>query len=467
MTFKITGKHITGGKVIDSGGFGCVFFPSLKCKKSEKSEKSEESINNKYISKVMLKEDALDEMKLLKTIRTSLRTIPNYENYFLLDNIKLCKPDSFTKKDLQSFDKCSRLLRHDITNENINDNIDNLRIINMPYGGVSLSDYYLNENYKKLSNINQHLINLLMNGIIPMNKKHICHGDIKPNNILVLKKNNKIYTRLIDWGLSVIHTNKTSYTNYYSNFNFNIIFSVMLFHDNFIDRYNDLYYFSQPNKSQIIELILDHVQEKYIKGIDILDTIFELLFKNDIWKKKYDSLSYKLTKHKYILPFIVEYVYNILIKFTIHDKFQAQTYFSKVAIYNMDIWGFLICYAIILIPYYKKSVLDTREQEILMIIKNIYFYCIDNPTILIDTNYIFSKLTKLQVVLVNNPLLTIFSHMDKIKSIPSDNEKIIPLSSLSTSFLESINPTFHNLTKIKKYTKKKRSSKKSTRKKNY
>ena len=106
-------------------------------------------------------------------------------------------------------------------------------------------------------------------------------------------------------------------------------------------------------------------------------------------------------------------------------------------------------------------------QEILMIIKNIYFYCIDNPTILIDTNYIFSKLTKLQVVLVNNPLLTIFSHIDKIKSIPSDNEKIIPLSSLSTSFLESINPTFHNLTKIKKYTKKKRSSKKSTRKKNY
>jgi hypothetical protein len=40
-----------GGKVIGSGGYGCVFRPSLKCKSNIKINSQE---NDKYISKLLI-----------------------------------------------------------------------------------------------------------------------------------------------------------------------------------------------------------------------------------------------------------------------------------------------------------------------------------------------------------------------------------------------------------------------------
>ena len=39
-------NSINGGKAIDSGGFGCIFLPSLRCENS--------SQNKSFISKLML-----------------------------------------------------------------------------------------------------------------------------------------------------------------------------------------------------------------------------------------------------------------------------------------------------------------------------------------------------------------------------------------------------------------------------
>ena len=44
-----------GGKVIDSGGFGCVFKPALKC------EKAVNECNRNKISKLMTSKHAKDE----------------------------------------------------------------------------------------------------------------------------------------------------------------------------------------------------------------------------------------------------------------------------------------------------------------------------------------------------------------------------------------------------------------------
>ena len=80
-------RKINGGKVIASGGFGCVFSPALKCKGKTSRE------SNK-ISKLMTKKHAIDEYNEIEIIREKLEKIPNYGAYFLLSGINLCEPAS-------------------------------------------------------------------------------------------------------------------------------------------------------------------------------------------------------------------------------------------------------------------------------------------------------------------------------------------------------------------------------------
>ena len=78
-------------------------------------------------------------------------------------------------------------------------------VLNMPNGGLPVDDYlYYNGSFKKMYDLHVVLIELLKNGILPMNEKNIYHCDIKDANILVdtTSKSNEIKTRLIDWGLS-------------------------------------------------------------------------------------------------------------------------------------------------------------------------------------------------------------------------------------------------------------------------
>ena len=89
---------LKGGKIIASGGFGCIFKPALKCEDSDIRE------TNK-ISKLMLTKNANEEYNQIKKFNTVLNSIPNYEKYFLLDNFTLCKPEQLTKEDLSNYTK--------------------------------------------------------------------------------------------------------------------------------------------------------------------------------------------------------------------------------------------------------------------------------------------------------------------------------------------------------------------------
>ena len=108
-------KIYEGGKVIASGGFGCVFSPALKCKGKTSRE------SNK-ISKLMTKKHAIDEYNEIEIIREKLEKIPNYGAYFLLSGINLCEPASLEAQDLTSFQgKCTALPKDGITYKNINE----------------------------------------------------------------------------------------------------------------------------------------------------------------------------------------------------------------------------------------------------------------------------------------------------------------------------------------------------------
>ena len=64
---------MNGGEVIASGGFGCVFNPSLKCKGSARE--------NKKISKLMTKRHAKDEYnEIVKYKKILIEKIKIFDN---------------------------------------------------------------------------------------------------------------------------------------------------------------------------------------------------------------------------------------------------------------------------------------------------------------------------------------------------------------------------------------------------
>ena len=109
-----------GGKVLASGGFGCVFSPALKCHGDTKRVQGK-------ISKLMSQRHAVEEYEEIISIKNKLDTIKDYTDYFLLNDITICKPDKLTARDLRDYSsKCSALPKDKITKENINKNLDKL-----------------------------------------------------------------------------------------------------------------------------------------------------------------------------------------------------------------------------------------------------------------------------------------------------------------------------------------------------
>ena len=84
-------KKIKGGKVIGSGGYGCVFEPALKCKGQDRSESQ--------ISKLMLSKNAKTEYKDIVKFLPYLKKVPNYQKYFLLEDVSICEPDDLTDEE--------------------------------------------------------------------------------------------------------------------------------------------------------------------------------------------------------------------------------------------------------------------------------------------------------------------------------------------------------------------------------
>ena len=158
-------KNQKGGKIIASGGFGCIFKPALKCENSVAREPNK-------ISKLMTSKNANEEYTQITKFQKVLQVIPNYGKYFLLEYFTLCKPDKLTTDDLKGYKKkCKALNKKDITVKNINQSLDKVLSINMPNGGIDvekfIDDYFVTSS--NVIRLNNSLIDLLVNGIIPMN----------------------------------------------------------------------------------------------------------------------------------------------------------------------------------------------------------------------------------------------------------------------------------------------------------
>jgi hypothetical protein len=391
-----------GGNVIASGGFGCIFKPALKC------ENDTNRPTNK-ISKLMSIKNATDEYNQIQKFKSILQTIPKYQHYFLFDGITLCKPDVLTKKDLKYYNKkCKALTKKNIMSKNINNSLDQILSLNIPDGGIDvenfINDYFVSSDIVLLNNS---LIDLLVNGIVPMNNLHVFHCDIKDGNVLVKMTETSLESRLIDWGLSFIHNENDGIPKkiYRRPFQFNVPFSSVLFNKEFVKRYYQfLEVNKEPNYFQIREFVINYIFIwNDIRGpghLNGINDIMKKLYGNELTSIKKKKVKQHVIEYDFTYYYIVEYLSKILEKYTYNGDFNMMQYFNTVFLKNVDIWGFVMIYIVLYEKFYDK-INELTEYQLLFINKIKYIiihFLYESPVDPININDLVNELTNLNQI---------------------------------------------------------------------
>ena len=386
-----TKYNLKGGEVIDGGSYGCVFNPSLKCSNSDKLHPG--------LSKLMLRDNGKSELEVVNKIEPLLKNIPNYKNFFILNSF-ICSPKPLSNTDLKKFDKkCFALTNNNITSRNINKNLNKLQVLQMDNGGISIYNY-LNKTYfnKPLFNIlNNSYINLLKNGIIPMNIKGVFHNDIKSDNMVYDNKN----IRLIDWGEVYLKYKKK---NFNQPFQFNLPFSNCLFNEHFIKWYSSQLLQLKKTSNNITFYKYKIIAIKWIYYIlELKGGHFEFIksiFKN-ILSLELDN---NIITYTYVIGYISSYIANILKKYTNLDNnsINLDKYHNEVYIKNIDIWGFLTTYADMVFVYnISPNKFDMSDKDKSILINKLinllmkYLYSNNYSIKPINTNELMSDLRDL------------------------------------------------------------------------
>ena len=420
-TTKKRKMYMTGGIPIYPGGFSCVFKPQLKCKSKNKIRKNKTRRNNydkTGISKLLFKQHARMEMDNIHLFYNALKSIPKSHKYFLFTKSKICSPAKISKRDLAGFDNmCTSFTNHEINESNINANIDSLRLINMPNAGLSVNEWLFDTplTSARIILLNKIMSELIVNAIVPMNKMGVIHNDIKEDNILIsLSKTNPKPT-IIDWGISGISTSHNPIPEVIMNRYISISnpFSSIIFTSDFMMSYSEfLQMHNNPSSPSFQQELSSFALSQYLKFKEIghYSYVERFFIAAYTFQKKYmdpnpnvdEAQIIEDTYHKYASAYITD----VLFHFTDFDqeagtgKFQYAKYFTKVYIFNCDIWGTMCCY-------------------------NVFFSIIKEPEMLADINK-----TKYFIFLTR--LLSIFTTI-----IMANGDKKINVNKLVTSLTNS------------------------------
>lgn len=328
-SFTRKNRRTNGGNALASGGYGCIFSPSLKCANTKRET------GKQQVSKLMLTNYAELEYKEANNLKKILSVVPDNEKYFLLHDITMCKPSSIPAEDLDNFtSKCTSLQkRYDINIDNINQSLDKLRIINMPNGGMTINEKVSKSEMSELNDINKSLIRLLKNGIVPMNKLKVFHCDAKDTNILIDGDYNSV---LIDWGFAFAKKgNQIPKMLKRRPFQFNLPLSVILLSDEF----NKMVVLLK-DKKQAEDIVTEYKEKQ--GHYEYINNMICLLR---------DEKDLVAGEQKYTFPLVVGFIYDILRRFSPNNVFDAVEYYNSEFINNVDLWGFIVTY----LPLIKRS----------------------------------------------------------------------------------------------------------------
>jgi serine/threonine protein kinase len=385
-----TKKVVRGGKVIDSGGYGCVFKPALKCRSIEPSKTTPStSFSQKtvYVSKIMNSRDAEEEYNLLNKFATIIKNSrkTGMFRFMVLSGITMCHI-SPTEEDKEDYIKqCSRLAEKNGIN-----NISDMVSLNIPYAGKNLLKMF-NELRFQNSQINRGIIidyfkkmrSLFTGGVMLLYETtpKIIHGDIKEENMLC--QYNESFTtiyddvKLIDWGLSFTYNESNQQDRLEAirqisrrPLQFNLPFGVLLFSDYFYKKYTyDVLIPLRSNPNRLVELVTRFCNRYY-------DDSF---FKNGKDDSKADSLKdfntfvYMVMGEadssilRISLPSYIRInLSKILIKYTRNGRFEKDIYAYDYYLPMVDIYGFILTYGNVL-----SYLLQTRNMSRMPITTNI------------------------------------------------------------------------------------------------
>lgn len=374
---------IKGGKAIASGSYGCVFRPALKCT-GQKDEDRHDGV-----SKLMYNEDANEEMDEMKPIFKTVKTLPNAEKYFAISNTHMCQPGTLDEDDKNNFEnKCSNFVRDGINVGNVNNRLDDLSIINMPDLGRDLHEY-INEqesfSFESFQKFNAMMINLLLNGVVPMNQSNVLHHDLKDTNIMVDKNDNTI---IIDWGFSGVSTreNPVPINVIGRPVQYNTPFSAMLINKTFTKEYKKVC--ERMNKKPLSNN----------QNASFIEQYYSYHIKRNPGHENYlkQTISFLFPEEK-MMDLFKKYNAEILDNFTDGCNFDMVKYFKDVYIFNVDIWG--ACTVFMTFIKYKnilKNLPQDLQKRTITIYKEILLdICFKNGSQRIDVNKIIDLLSEL------------------------------------------------------------------------
>ena len=338
----------TGGKPVFSGSQGCVFIPALKCKNQPRETKR----SYDTISKLGYKEGSDFELREYEHIAPFITKIKNYEKYFSI-RVNSCEPDTLGADDLAQFNEVCRNFKDDsITADNVNHNLSKLRAINMPNLGTDLRVWMEAEpmNPRRLRLLNDHISDVLMHAVVPMNTLGVMHNDLKSENLMMNRSEANV--RIIDWGLAGITTpHQIIPAHYFMNnpVTFNRPFSTMVISVEIDELYSNhlkktkLVHPTTPEQLRpFVHQLYEKYRELFPSGHEFLTYIFESMFN---LKTETASLVLSETVEKYNAEILVHFTDPAQHRFMLHD------YFNHVYRFNTDVWGTMsVFYNIFMLP---------------------------------------------------------------------------------------------------------------------
>jgi tRNA A-37 threonylcarbamoyl transferase component Bud32 len=394
-----------GGAPFVQGGFGCIFSPALKCKESSERNSNSHYDNDKkdkFVSKLIETKYAKREYDYVVKIKKKLEHLPeDVKKYLSVDDFTICDPAPLTKGDATNIESvCDTILSYvsdsktktPVTSQNINDNLDKFKIINMPKLGESLHAYIKNKKLstKELIFLNNIIIKFVSVVIPSMNRAGVIHGDLKSANILF--SDNIQVPVLIDWGLSYLVSHDESVPDdlFGLDMQYQHPFSTILFSKNLLQDYEDFLANLKKQGKHIDKESLrifaiaqySNFKNDYDKIHKFLASVFINAYKEDFLRMIKGNIMFiddTITEDVYI-NYVTNYIVDVLFEYTNHNtnKLNLGKYFKHVYMHNVDIWGMVSIYYELIKKPFDNYKLSSKEYKIYIqmlmniLVKNIF-----------------------------------------------------------------------------------------------